>query len=229
MPPSRPLSPIKLAADILSTSGSALRALSPTLFTEKRLSIKSTSTVSETGTVNLTRLPPIELVEERHVPYFDGLRSGCSVSTLSKPVPHRAQVLSLEGNTEANEAEQTEAMPSHHQLPVHRVHRVHRVHIPDPNRPFCNYQKHQQRAQELRAAGKLPAYVNSGSAYIDPFREEQDSIRIASAKAKAMHGALFKPGGKKDEWHSLLTSTGVTSVHNRIPKSVRFATSASQV
>eukprot|EP00962_Isochrysis_galbana_P038302 scaffold13602_cov131-Isochrysis_galbana.AAC.3 len=163
---------------------------------------------SESGSVTLTRLPPSEMIEEKRVQFFDGLRRGGGQCAQPRPETVRPDILSVEweqqlGSCGAGQQQQQRKVVA--QAPLAPLRRVP---AQKESRPLCNYFKHQRRAQQLRAAGEVPAFVTSSSPYIDPFRAQLNVERSADARAKAMHGSPFKPAGHRDEWRAFLATAG---------------------
>jgi hypothetical protein len=164
---------------------------------------------SGSGTVVLTRIPPSELVEEERVQFFDGLRTGGGRRV--QPQPKQAiqtDILSVEWEQQLGSCgigQQQQQEEAGLQAPSATVRRVP---ARAESRPLYNHFKHQRTPQQLGAAGKVPAFVMSSTPYVDPFRAQLNKVRSADAKAKAMHGSLFKLGGHRDEWRAFLKTSG---------------------
>jgi hypothetical protein len=179
---------------------------------------QQTSAASEGGRVILTRLPPSELIDAKRVKFFDGLRTGSAPHTKPKSEAARPEILSVEWEQQLSShcvGQQQQQQTAIAQAPLVPVRRV-SPH--EKSRPLCNYMKHQRRAQQLRDAGKEPAYVTSSTPYVDPFRAQLDKVRLADTKARAMHGSLFRPGGQRDEWRAFLETTGFAASFARDPQ-----------
>lgn len=198
--------PIKLAVEVLHTTARVvIRAVSPTFHLEKRYVLPATAA---DGLATLTRLPPIELVE-KNVPFFDGVRPCGNGRRSSRGGPMHSDILSLAATP--RDVEVTTVAAAAKRVPVVRID------TQAANRPFCNYLKQQRRVEKLRRAGKLPIFVTSAERYVDPYRAVQEETWLANARAKEMHGGLFRPGGQWDEWKSILSSTGFAGAGNRVP------------